>query len=284
MNIRTVAIITLIIAVLLGNGCIEQTPEQQSGPNNFIVIVSILPQVDFVENVGGDNVQVIEMIPPGANPATYEPTASQLKMVSSARMYAKIGSGLPFEDVWLDKIRSANPDMLIVDTSEGVDLISGDPHIWLSPRCAMVQVENIYMGLIQVNPENEEHYYQNKEQYLHDLEELDAGINRSLSGFSDRTFMVFHPSWGYYARDYNLTMIAVESEGKEPSLSDMENIIVTAKEKNISYIFVQPQFSTRSAEVIAKDIGCTIIPLDPLAKNYITNMHEVTENIKQSLA
>ena len=118
---------------------------------------------------------------------------------------------------------------------------------------------------------------------LHDLEELDAEINGSLSGFSNRTFMVFHPSWGYYARDYNLTMMAVESEGKEPSFSDMKEIIEIAKEKNISYIFVQPQFSTRSAEVIAKDIGCTVIPLDPLAKDYITNMHEVTENIKQSL-
>ncbi|MBN1133433.1 MAG: zinc ABC transporter substrate-binding protein [Methanosarcinaceae archaeon] len=284
MNTRTVAIITLLIAVSLCNGCVEQTSEKQLGPENFVVIVSILPQVDFVEHVGGDTVKVIEMIPPGANPATYEPTASQLKMVSSARMYAKVGSGLPFEDVWLDKIRSVNPEMLIVDTSKGVDLIPGDPHIWLSPRCAMVQVENIYRGLVKVDPENERHYYQNKEQYLQDLEELDAGINESLSVFSDRTFMVFHPSWGYYARNYNLKMIAFESEGKEPSLSDMESIIEIAKEKNIHFIFVQPQFSTKSAEVIAKDIGCTVIFLDPLAKDYITNMLEVTENITQSLA
>lgn len=283
MNNKVLPVLILIIAAFFANGCIEKT-EPQIDDGRTVIIASILPQADFVEHVGGDNVEVIVMIPPGANPATYEPTASQLKAASSAAMYVKVGSGLPFEEVWLDNIGSANPNMLIVDTSEGVDLIPGDPHIWLSPRSAMVQVENIYKGLVAVDPENSEYYYRNKEQYINDLEVLDTDITESLSGFDGRNFMVFHPSWGYFSRDYDLTMIAVEIEGKEPSAVDMVHLVETAKENNIKIIFVQPQFSTKSAEVIAKEIGGSVVAVDPLPQDYITNLRIVSNTFAQGLA
>ena len=282
MNNKVLPVFILLIAAFLVNGCIDQ-PEPQIDDGRTVIIVSILPQADFVEHVGGDKVDVIVMIPPGANPATYEPTASQLKAVSSAAMYVKVGSGLPFEEVWLDKICSANPDMMIIDTSEGVDLIPSDPHIWLSPRSAMVQVENIYKGLVAMDPENSEYYYRNKEQYINDLEVLDTDITESLSGFDGRNFMVFHPSWGYFSRDYDLTMIAVEIEGKEPSAGDMARLVETAKENNIKIIFVQPQFSTKSAEVIAKEIGGSVVAVDPLPQDYITNLRIVSNTFAQSL-
>ena len=283
MNNKVLPVLILLIAAFLGNGCIDQA-KPQVNDERIVIIASILPQADFVEHVGGDNVEVIVMIPPGANPATYEPTASQLKAASSAAMYVKVGSGLPFEEVWLDNIGSANPNMLIVDTSEGVDLIPGDPHIWLSPRSAMVQVENIYKGLVAVDPENSEYYYRNKEQYINDLEVLDTDITESLSGFDGRNFMVFHPSWGYFSRDYDLTMIAVEIEGKEPSAGDMVHLVETAKENNIKFIFVQPQFSTKSAEVIAKEIGGSVVAVDPLPQDYITNLRIVSNTFAQGLA
>lgn len=283
MNNKVLPILILLIAAFLVNGCIDQS-EPQIDDGRTVIIVSILPQADFVEHVGGDKVEVIVMIPPGANPATYEPTASQLKAVSSAAMYVKVGSGLPFEEVWLDKICSANPDMMIIDTSEGINLIQGDPHIWLSPRSAMVQVENIYKGLVAMDPENSEYYYRNKEQYINDLEVLDTDITESLSGFDGRNFMVFHPSWGYFSRDYDLTMIAVEIEGKEPSAGDMARLVETAKENNIKIIFVQPQFSTKSAEVIAKEIGGSVVAVDPLPQDYITNLRIVSNTFAQGLA
>jgi len=301
MNYKILPVIILLIAVVLGNACIEKA-QPQTSQEKLIVMVSILPQADFVEQVGGDKVEVIVMISPGASPATYEPTASQLKAVNSAKMYAKVGSGLPFEEVWLDKIGSANPDMLLVDTSEGITLIAMeehhhdeeifghdgdkrgmDTHIWLSPENAKILVQNICDGLVLIDPANKTYYEQNKEHYIHDLEALHLDINESLSGFENRTFMVFHPSWGYFARDYNLTMIAVETEGKEPSASDLEHLIKTAKENNIKVIFVQPQFSTKSAEVIAKEIGGNVVPVDPLAKDYITNLHKVSNTIAQGL-
>lgn len=283
MNNKVLPVFILLIAAFLVNGCIDQS-EPQIDDGKTVIIVSILPQADFVEHVGGDKVDVIVMIPPGANPATYEPTASQLKAVSSAAMYVKVGSGLPFEEVWLDKICSANPDMMIIDTSEGINLIQGDPHIWLSPRSAMVQVENIYKGLVAMDPENSEYYYRNKEQYINDLEVLDTDITESLSGFDGRNFMVFHPSWGYFSRDYDLTMIAVEIEGKEPSAGDMARLVETAKENNIKIIFVQPQFSTKSAEVIAKEIGGSVVAVDPLPQDYITNLRIVSNTFAQGLA
>ena len=283
MNNKVLPVFILLIAAFLGNGCIDQT-ESQIDDGRTVIIVSILPQADFVEHVGGDKVDVIVMIPPGANPATYEPTASQLKSVSNAAMYVKVGSGLPFEEIWLDNICSANPNIVIVDMSENVNLISGDPHIWLSPRSAVVQVENIYKGLVAVDPENQEYYYRNKEQYINDLEVLDTDIIASLSDFEGRAFMVFHPSWEYFARDYNLTMTAVEIEGKEPSAGDMARLIETAKENNIKFIFVQPQFSTKSAEVIAKEIGGSVVAVDPLPQDYITNMRIVSNTFSQGLA
>ena len=303
MNNKILPVIVLFILVFSGNACINGVPDQQNGQKQLIIVTSILPQADFIEHIGKDKVEVIVMIPPSANPATYEPTASQLKAVSSAGMYVKVGSGLLFEEVWLDRIISANPDMLVVDTSKGVTLMemeehhhkdeensrhnnderSMDPHIWLSPANAQIMVQNICEGLIWIDPANETYYEQNKEQYIHDLEVLDSTINQSLSGFKNRTFMVFHPSWGYFARDYNLTMIAVEIEGKEPSVSDMAHLIKTAKENDINVIFVQPQFSTKSAEVIAKEIGGSVIPVDPLAKDYLVNLHKVTNSFAQSL-
>ncbi|MGP8328991.1 MAG: metal ABC transporter solute-binding protein, Zn/Mn family [Methanosarcinaceae archaeon] len=278
-----IIIIIIIITVFLGNGCIDPA-EPKIDNDKIVILVSILPQADFVEHIGGDKVNVIVMIPPGANPATYEPTASQLKSASNAAMYVKVGSGLPFEEVWLDNIGSANPDILIVNTSEGVDLISGDPHIWLSPRSVMVQVENIYKGLIQVDAANREYYYQNKEDYIRNLQVLDNDINESLSGFEDRTFMVFHPSWGYFSRDYNLTMIAVEIEGKEPSAGDLARLVETAKNNNITIIFVQPQFSTKSAKVIANEIGGSVVMVDPLPQDYIKNLRIVPNTFAQNMA
>jgi zinc transport system substrate-binding protein len=274
----------LIIAIFICNACIDHTPEQQTDKEKIVVAVSILPQADFVEHIGGDRVKVIVMIPPGASPATYEPTASQLRSLSNAKLYVKLGSGLPFEEVWMDKIRSANTDMLIIDTSQGVDIIPKDPHIWLSPRSVMIQVENIYEGLCQIDPKRQQYYSRNKEQYLKELADLDSRINESFYFFQNRSFMVFHPCWGYFARDYNLTMITVEIEGKEPSPSDLERLIRTAKENNITVVLVQPQFSTRSAQVIANEIGGSIIPIDPLEKDYITNLYNVTSTIAQVLS
>jgi len=144
-------------------------------------------------------------------------------------------------------------------------------------------VEDIYEGLAKIDPENKEYYAQNRDAYLKELDALDARILEKLEGKKERNFMVYHPSWGYFAADYNLTMISVEIEGKEPSAQNLAKLVDLAKEKQVKVIFVQPQFSTRSAQAVAKEIGGEVVAVDPLAKDYIANLDKVSDILPETL-
>jgi zinc transport system substrate-binding protein len=274
-----ISIIAVLTACLLC-GC-TNTPAGDRAQKN-ITVVSILPQAEFVEKIGGDKVSVVVMIPPGASPATYEPTASQLAQVSDAKLYFAVGSGIPFEEVWLEKVTDANRNMKVVNTSAGVSFIDKDPHVWLSPKQVIVQVRNIYQALADMDPANKDYYYQNMISYIAELESVDVYITSTVSKMDDKVFMVFHPAWGYYSRDYGLNMMPVEIEGKDPSASDLQKLIGDAREKGIKVVFVQPQFSTASAETIAREIGGRVVPVDPLARDYVSNMRNVTETFAKS--
>jgi len=253
-------------------GCIA--PEEQSD-NQISVIVSILPQKEFVERIGEEKVSVTVMIPPMANPATYEPGPGQLRDLSRAELYVRIGH-IPFEKAWMGEIAAANPDMKILDSSEDIEIIENDPHIWLSPALVRIQVEHIAGSLIEIDPDNEDYYTRNKESYLRDLDGLDADIRKNLSGISNRKFMIFHPAWGYFAREYGLEQIPIEVEGKEPSASDLMRLVETAKADNITVVFAAPQFNPESARVIAEEIGGTVVSIDPLAEDCAANMRAVS--------
>lgn len=243
------------------------------------VVVTILPQAEFVESVGGDRVEITVMVPPGKSPHTYAPTPSQLVTVKQASMYAKVGSGVEFELVHMDRIEEAGGNMLVVDCARGVELFQNDPHIWLSPKNAMVMVENICCGLIAIDPLYEEYYIQNRDEYLMRLDELDQSMKKSFAGKTNGKFMVFHPSWGYFARDYGLTQISVEEEGKQPTAAGIAALVEQARTENIRVVFVSPQFDTQSAEAIAEAIGGEVVPIDPLAQDYIDNMSVILEKL-----
>jgi zinc transport system substrate-binding protein len=264
-------------------GCSGYDEVEQSDEGDLVVAVSILPQQTFVEKIAGDRVSTIVLIPPGASPATYEPTPGQLKEVSNADMYAIVGSGLPFEKFWLDRIEAVNEDMLIVDCAEGITLRPKDPHIWTSPREAKIMVENIYEGLVMVDPDNQEYYFQNKENYVALLDDVDARIGETLADKQGKSFMVYHPAWGYFADAYGLEMIPIEIEGKEPSPRDMQDVIDTAQEKGIKVIFVQAQFSSQNAGAIANEIDGEVVAIDPLSKDYVNNLELIAEAFSSGL-
>ncbi|MEM3522835.1 MAG: zinc ABC transporter substrate-binding protein [Candidatus Bathyarchaeia archaeon] len=252
------------------------------------VVVTIPPQAEFVERIGGNKVKVTIMVPPGADPHTYEPTPSQLKEVSMAKMYAKLGSGIEFELAWMDKILSINKEMLIVDCSKGIDLIKAedelygvDPHIWLSPKNVKIMVENIYQGLIQIGPTDQEYYKRNKEKYLQELNELDNEIAQILSGKKIRKILVYHPAWAYFCKDYGLEQMSIEKEGKEPTPQEIADLIKQAKENNITVIFASPEFDTKAAEVIAKEINGKVVLISPLEKNYLENMRKIAKTFTE---
>ena len=249
------------------------------------VVVTVGPQEEFVKRVGGDRVNVTVMVPSGADPHTYEPLPNQMKQVQDAQIYFQVGSGIEFELSWMDKIASMNPEMKLVNTSEGITLLpntaeqeeGSDPHVWVSPKNAKSMVENIYQTLIQTDPENKDYYTENRDEYLKELDELDKNITQTLSGKNNTKIMVYHPAWAYFCRDYNLQQIAIESEGKEPTPQEIANLVDEARADNIKIIFVTPEFSTSNAEVIANEIGGKVVVVDPLDSNYLENMQKVAE-------
>jgi zinc transport system substrate-binding protein len=209
-------------------------------------------------------------------------------------MYAKVGSGVEFELVWMDKLLATNKDMLVVDCSQGVELQEMvtehedehgalDPHIWMSPRNAQIMVQNIYEGLVQIDPANRVYYEQNRDTYFQELTQLDQDIRDGLSGVTNRSFMVYHPAFGYFAREYNLTMLPIEKEGKEPTPAGLTSLIKQAKEHDIKVVFAEPQFNPQSAGVIAGAIDGKVIFINSLARDYIINMHNLLDEMVQEM-
>ncbi|MEA1959477.1 MAG: zinc ABC transporter substrate-binding protein [Chloroflexota bacterium] len=259
------------------------------------VAVTLLPFADFVENIGGDRVEVTVMVPPGASPHSYEPTPSQMVALSKAEAYFKVGSGIEFELTWMDNLIAQNPDMSIVDCSDGIALLEGgdehegddhggtDPHIWNSPANVKIIAVNILDGLIAADPENEDYYQTNAEAYLDEMDDLDAYISSALDGFENRRFLIYHPSFGYFAGAYGLEQIAIEQEGKEPTPQTIQSSIDLAEQYNLDYVFVEPQFTAQYAETIADAIGGETALIDPLPERYIDNMRSVVDAIALEL-
>jgi zinc transport system substrate-binding protein len=316
-GMKTFLLLGLVIVVaLLGTACGStqapeaQAPEAQAPPDTsgeesspvMDVTVSILPQKYFVERIGGDHVEVNVMVEPGASPATYEPKAGQLISLSASSAYFAIG--VPFENAWLDKIASANTDMLMVDTVKGIERMSmtgsfdheegekhetggesdsPDPHIWLSPSLVKIQANNIYDALVSLDPSNQEDYRANLDSFLNDIDQLDADIRATLAGTESRKFIVFHPAWGYFARDYDLEMVPIEVGGQEPSAAELADLVTLAKEEQIQVIFAQPEFSTRDAETIADEIGGKVLLISPLAPDWLENLQSVSKTFAEVL-
>jgi zinc transport system substrate-binding protein len=264
---------------------------QADNAGKIIVAVTILPQAEFVEAVGGDKVDVVVMVPPGASPHTYEVTPDQMVQLSNAKMYAKVGSPIEFELTWMNNLIAVNQNMLVVDCSKGIQLIESqdpdepglDPHIWLSVKNAKIMVQNICDGLVQVDAANKSYYEENCADYLSKLTELDNDIEADLAGVINHSFIVFHPAFGYFARDYNLMQIAVEQGGKEPGADYLVRLIEEAKALNIKVIFISPEYSAKSAESVAQEIGGQVVIIDPLAKDYITNMRAIESAMKLAM-
>ena len=254
-----------------------------SSDDKIGVVVTVGPQEEFVKRVGGDRVNVTVMVPPGADPHTYEPLPNQMKQVQNAQIYFQVGSGIEFELTWMNKLTSINSQMKVVNTSSGIQLVpntaegeeGSDPHVWVSPRNAKIMVENIYQSLVQTDPGNKDYYTKNRDEYLQELDELDKNITQTLSGKNNTKIMVYHPAWAYFCRDYNLQQISIEQAGKEPTPQNIAFLVDTARNESIKVIFVSPEFSSSNAQVIANEIGGKVVVVDPLSQNYLENMKKV---------
>jgi len=259
------------------------------------VVVSILPEKFFVEQIAKDNAHVTVMVPPGSSPHTYEPKASQMRAISDADLYFAIG--VEFEGAWLPRFRSQNPKLTIVDLSKAVRKIPMapehvhhekehrsesehdheghglDPHIWLSVRNIQKMAPLIEKALESKDPEHSAEYRKNLDAFEKSLQALDRKISGILTKVpKGSAFMVFHPSWGYFARDYGLRQLPVEVEGKAPKPRQLMQLIDTARKAKIRAIFVQPEFSDKSARLLAQELGIPVMKISPLAEDWSGNL------------
>jgi zinc transport system substrate-binding protein len=271
------------------------------------VTVSIAPQAYFAKRVGGDRIAVSVMVPAGADAHTFEPKPSQMAALQKARLYFAVG--IDFEAAWLPRFAAASPHMTIVKTDEKIVKIAMvphshdheadkaeaghdhehghdaaghhheglDPHVWLSPAQVKIQAMAMRDALIAADPAGADAYRAGYDAFAADLGALNAKLAAIFAPVppQKRKFMVFHPAWGYFAKQYGLTQEAVEREGKEPGPAELAAIIDEAKKDEIRVIFVQPQFSTRNADVVAKAIGGAVVAVDPMAEDWLANMEKV---------
>ncbi len=292
MQLRGVLSVLIVLTTATGAGAVPRLP----------VFVSIAPQRYFVEKIGGDLVKIHTMVSPGASPATYEPKPRQMAALTKAKVYFAIG--VPFENRWLQKFAAANPLMEVIHTDHGIVKIpmqtfhhSGfekqhpkpsnqkrlDPHIWLSPKRVKIQAQHILNTFLRIDSFHRSIYITQYHQFIRELEDLDAEIQQKLAGEKGRQFMIFHPSWGYFAHEYGLEQISVEIEGKDPKSAQLKALIQQAKSKGIKVIFVQRQLSAKSAKVVARAIGGRVVFLDPLAPNWADNLRTAASAIKTGL-
>ncbi len=262
------------------------------------VFVSIVPQKYFVEQIGKDRVAVRVMVQPGASPATYEPKPRQMAQISIARVYFAVG--VPFENAWLKKIAAANPKMKVVHTDREIEKIPmathdhheaqtghkrgiPDPHIWLSPQLVKIQAHAILTALQEIDSSHGGEYTANYQQFVSKIDRLDAELKKLFAGRKGSQFMVFHPAWGYFAQAYGLEQVPVEIEGKNPKPAQLNALIDHARKQDIRVVFVQPQFSAQSAEVVAKGIRGRVAFADPLAEDWMANLRKVAAGFKAAL-
>ena len=260
------------------------------------VTVSIIPQKYFVEQIAKKLVKVNVMVGAGASPHTYEPKPMQMKMLATSDAYFSIGDS--FEKAWLPRFKSSNPNMLMVDSIKGIEKIAMaehhhegekagheehdehdglDPHVWLDPMLVKIQAKNIFDALCTLYPLHVKAFEQNYHEFLNSLDALDAMINDTLKEVENRSFIVFHPSFGYFAARYHLEQIPVEVSGKEVKPNELAMIIKEAKEEGAKVVFVSPQFSQKSAQIIAKEIGGKILTIDPLSEKWHENMLNIAK-------
>jgi len=277
-----------LLIILLANPLFAQ---------KIIVGVSIPPQRYFVKKIGKNLVDVIVLLPPGANPVLYEPKPHQIKILSKAKLFFSIG--VPFERPWLKRLKKEFPHLKIVPMYRSIKRRpmkknylflrrkvinkNPDPHIWLSPPLVRVIAIDILTSLIQIEPEKESFFYKNYMDFVKEIWEVDLRILDLFKDVKKRAFLVFHPCWGYFALAYNLKQIPLEIGGKSPTIKDMTFFIDFAKRNGLKTIFVQPQFSSRFANMLAKVIDGKVEFIDPLAESWKENLIKSANLIRESL-
>ncbi len=234
--------------------------------------VTIIPQYSILKDITKDRANILLVIDSLSDPHSYEPKPSLISALLKTELYFAIGAS--FEQKWLKKFQNINPNMKIVDTSQGVQKLANlNPHIWTTPKNIKIIATNIYNALIKIDPKNQEFYKQNLQILLNRANKIDQQIKKILSSCKDRCkFISQHPAWSYFAKEYNLVEIVIEKDEKEPKIRDIIKLIKLAKKRNIHLILTQPELPDKSAKLIAKELNAKLVKISPLDKNWDLNL------------
>ncbi len=296
-NYRLILMVVFIVVLAAIAGCAKEQDKPKAKPaagdelTRIKVAVSIVPQASFVKAVGGDNVEIITLVPPGYNPENYAPNPQLMEKLSQANLYFTIG--VPCEKASiLPKTASLNKNLQIINLAAQVEKVypaleiapgEKDPHIWLSPKRVKEMVKIMARELTAIDPAHQSVYAENARDYMAQLDQLDAEIKDSLKDIPNRTFIVYHPAFAYFADEYALKMVALEEEGKEASPLDLQRVIDLAKKEKIKVVFYQAELDSKQARTLAAEIGGRTEMIAPLAPDYIENLQKTARIFQQVL-
>lgn len=242
------------------------------------ITVSIAPIAFLTERICPVQYKIHTMVPKGMSPETYEPTPQQLIALAQSKIFFYTGN-LGFEQTWLKKMQQNAPHTLFSRTDSAVLYIENshthdnhihkgaDPHIWTTPENLQIMARNICQKLIEIYPEDQKIFRDNLKQLEDSIMQADSDIRKILTNRSQKDFLIYHPTLGYFAKTYRLQQWAIETDGKSPSPAYIRELIDICKERNIKTIFVQEEFDQRHAQLIARETNTRIVRIMPLNNN-----------------
>lgn len=308
--------ILLIFFLLLSTTNALAREDPKDAFQQTTVTVSIAPQKYILQRIAGNaNLQVVVLVRPGADPHSYEPSPAQVRDIETSLAWFTIG--VPFEDIWLPRIQKIVPQLKIISSIKGIKRLRSDesehvhnehehhehaeeadtqefnhdhshggedPHVWLSPMLVREMLPGLAKELGRLFPDKAAEFKANAATFGNELESLDKELAARFDAFpaEQRVFLTFHPSWRYFAYNYQLTELSIEIDGKEPGPRTLQAVLNKAQHSGIRTVFVEPQFSKSAATAIAEAIGAKVETADPLAEDLVVLYNEMTDKLVRS--
>ncbi len=271
------------------------------------VLVTILPHASLVERLGGDAVRVHVLIGPQETPHTFDPTPRELQRLSAAEVW--FTTGVALEAALVPRLQAAVPGLQVVPTHESLELMpaagddhaghdhaghdhaghdcagahDADPHVWLSPRNTARQADVMARTLQDLLPAHADAIADRAARLADDIATLDQDLATLLEPVRGRTMLVFHPAFGYFARDHGLVQKAIEAGGLAPGPRRLAELMREVEDAGVGTVFVQPQASDQAARTLAQEAGLTVTVLDPLARDHLANLWRIGQAVRAGL-
>jgi len=313
--LRNLGLLLLAPLGLVLSGCQDAERASSADSNGKpVVFASIAPLAFVAERIGGDEIDVRSLVGEADDPHDFSPTPKQLVALGNASVF--LTTGMPYEEVLVDKLQDGARKLKIVDLTEGIDQHEFDcehdhgheehaeagaeeehdhehdhehhhehdldPHIWLSPPLLRKQVASMVTALSQAAPEHASLFEERGKVLDEELASLHAELTEKLTPMKDQTFYVYHGAFAYFANAYGLYQEAIEVGGRKPEQKRVYSLIESAKKEGVRTVLVQPQFDPKSAETIANAIGGKVVAVDPVASDVFATLRQIAEAISAS--